>query len=168
MYNLKWRCYNIICFMKYQLQRSQQLHCDLNTAWEFFSSPDNLSRITPPDMKFKVLTKFPEGGIFEGMRIRYKVAPLLKIPLSWTTIITQVNPKKSFTDFQEKGPYKVWNHYHEFIPNEAGVLMKDTVDYELPFGVLGTMAHTLFVRKKLADIFDFRFQFLEKMFNGKS
>lgn len=154
--------------MAYQLKRSQQLTCDPATAWEFFSNPGNLSRITPADMHFKVLTEFPEGGIYEGMLIDYKVAPLLGIPLDWTTVITQVTPGKSFTDFQKKGPYKVWNHYHEFIPNKQGVLMKDTVDYELPFGLIGTLAHRLFVRKKLEKIFDFRFQYLEKMFNGKT
>ena len=72
---------------------------------------------------------------------------------------------KCFIDFQEKGPYKYWNHLHEFIPNKNGVLMKDTVDYVLPFGLLGKMAHLLFVKKKLENIFNFRYIVLEKLFN---
>lgn len=153
--------------MKYQLYREQQLDCDLETAWEFFSSPHNLSRITPKDMGFIVLSKNLSPSIFPGMIIDYTVSPLLGIPLKWRTKITHVDPLKSFVDYQVKGPYKLWNHFHEFIPNDKGVLMKDTVDYELPLGFLGTIAHSLFVKNKLNQIFDHRYVVLDKMFNNK-
>jgi len=151
--------------MRHRLYREQQLNCDIETAWHFFSSPKNLSKITPKDMGFTVLSDYKSEQIVEGMVIDYTVSPLLKVPLKWKTRITHVEINKSFTDFQENGPYKYWNHLHEFIPNKDGVLMKDTVDYELPFGFLGKMAHRLFVKKKLADIFDFRYGVLEKLFN---
>lgn len=151
--------------MKHRLYREQQLNCDIETAWDFFSCPKNLSKITPKDMGFTVLTDYNSEQITEGMVIDYIVSPLLKVPLKWRTRITRVEPNKSFTDFQEKGPYKYWNHFHEFIPNKDGVLMKDTVDYELPFGFLAKIAHRLFVKKKLAHIFDFRYSVLEKLFN---
>jgi len=151
--------------MKYQLYREQQLHCDIETAWHFFSSAMNLSKITPKNMRFTVLSDDNNEQIFEGMIIDYTVSPMLKIPLKWRTRISQVELKRSFTDFQEKGPYKYWNHFHEFIPNKNGVLIKDTVDYELPLGILGNIAHRIFVKKKLAHIFDFRYSVLEKLFN---
>lgn len=151
--------------MKHRLHREQQLNCDIETAWDFFSSPKNLSTITPKDMGFTVLSDLNSEQISKGMVIDYIVSPLLEVPLKWRTRITHVEPNKSFTDFQEKGPYKYWNHFHEFIPNKDGVLMKDTVDYELPFGFLGKMVHRLFVKKKIADIFDFRYRVLEKLFN---
>lgn len=141
------------------------MNCDIKTAWDFFSSPKNLSTITPKDMGFTVLSDLNSEQITKGMVIDYIVSPLLEVPLKWRTRITHVEPNKSFTDFQEKGPYKYWNHFHEFIPNKDGVLMKDTVDYELPFGFLGKMVHRLFVKKKIADIFDFRYRVLEKLFN---
>lgn len=119
-------------------------------------------------MGFTVLSDFQNEPIFEGMIIDYTVSPILRIPLQWRTKITQVDTRKSFTDFQQKGPYKYWNHFHEFIPNADGVLMKDTVDYELPWGVLGTIAHRTFVKKKLEAIFDFRYHILEQQFNNKS
>lgn len=150
--------------MKHQLYREQQLHCDIETAWAFFSSPMNLSKITPQDMGFTVLSDFENESIFEGMLIDYTVSPILNIPLKWRTRITQVDGLKSFTDFQERGPYKYWNHFHEFIPNANGVLMKDTVEYELPFCVLGTIVHRTFVKKKLESIFDFRYQVLKQQF----
>lgn len=151
--------------MKHQLYREQQLNCDIEIAWEFFSSPYNLTQITPKEMGFVVHTDVGNQAIFEGMEIEYTVSPLLKIPLKWRTKITEVTFQKSFTDFQEKGPYKLWNHFHEFIPNQEGVLMKDTVDYELPFGFLGDITHALLVKKKLESIFDFRFKVLEQKFN---
>jgi len=151
--------------MKYQLYREQQLNCNLETAWKFFSSPENLSEITPKDMNFTVLSKYRNQPIFEGMIIDYIVSPLFNIPLKWKTRISQVDKNKSFTDFQEKGPYKLWNHHHEFIPNQNGVLMKDTVDYELPLGFLGKIAHSIIVKDKLNKIFDYRYKILEQRFN---
>lgn len=151
--------------MRHQLHREQQLFCDLNTAWNFFSNPNNLSKITPKDMGFTVLSQPDSDKIYEGMLIDYTVSPILRIPLNWQTRITQVDWNKSFTDFQQKGPYKYWNHFHEFIPNNKGVLMRDTVDYELPLGILGTLAHRVMVKKKLENIFNYRYTVLEKLFN---
>lgn len=141
------------------------MYCDIQTAWDFFSSPNNLSRITPEEMGFVVLSKLTEAEIYKGMTIDYTVSPVLGIPLRWQTEITEVNYQKSFTDFQKKGPYKLWRHRHEFIPNQRGVMMIDTVDYELPFGIIGQIAHGLFVKKKLNTIFNFRHQVLEQLFN---
>lgn len=153
--------------MIHQLKREQQLNCDIETAWKFFSSANNLSKITPKDMNFIVRTKMESDEIYEGMIIDYYVSPLFGIKMDWQTEITQVNHLRSFTDFQNKGPYKLWNHFHEFIPNEKGVLIKDTVDYELPLGFLGEIAHNLFVKSKLENIFSYRFNILEQMFNQK-
>ncbi|CDN73521.1 SRPBCC family protein [Elizabethkingia anophelis] len=154
--------------MRYHLYREQQLNCNIEEVWDFFSSPLNLSKITPQDMKFTVLSDLKNTPIYEGMEIDYLVSPVLGIPLQWKTRITQVNYKKSFTDLQAKGPYRYWNHYHEFIENDKGVLMKDSVDYELPFGLLGKLAHSLFVHKRLKSIFEFRYNFLEGYFNRKN
>lgn len=154
--------------MVYQLLRVQQLNCDIDKAWKFFSNPYNLSRITPADMKFAVLSEIADQPIYEGMTIEYKVSPLFHIPMKWKSRITRVEYQKGFTDFQELGPYKLWNHRHEFIPNNKGVLMKDRLNYELPFGLLGRIAHTVLVKKRLDKIFEYRHEVLEKMFNGKN
>ncbi|MEG1591903.1 SRPBCC family protein [Chryseobacterium sp.] len=151
--------------MVHQLQRQQQLNCDIQTAWKFFSSANNLSEITPKDMNFVVRTQLSDYEMYEGMLIDYYVSPLLGIKLKWQTEITEVNFEKSFTDFQKKGPFKLWNHFHEFILNDKGVLMMDTISYELPFGFLGEIAHSVMVKKKLEHIFDYRFKILEETFN---
>ncbi|WP_443938883.1 SRPBCC family protein [Pedobacter sp. MW01-1-1] len=154
--------------MRYQLYREQQLNCDLETAWSFFSSPKNLSKITPKNMGFVVLSKNLGAQIAPGDVIDYLVSPVLSIPMKWQTLITQVDYHKSFTDFQQKGPYRYWKHDHEFLPNSEGVLMKDTVEYELPFGFLGKMAHGLFVKNKLRTIFNYRYVILEELFNQET
>ena len=154
--------------MRYRLYKEQQIQCDLASAWEFFSNPFNLSKITPLDMGFVVKSEIKEKEIYEGMEIDYVVSPVLGIPMKWKTRITQIDDQKSFTDFQLKGPYKYWNHYHEFLPNEEGVLIKDTVDYELPLGFLGTLAHKIMVKNKLENIFNYRFKVLDEKFNLKT
>lgn len=153
--------------MIHNLYREQQLSCDIKKAWDFFSSAKNLEKITPKDMNFEVLTKFQQDEIYEGMMIDYHVSPILGIRMDWQTLITHVDYQKSFVDFQNKGPYKLWKHHHEFIENENGVLMKDSVDYELPMGFFGELAHKIFIKKKLEFIFDYRREVLEKMFNKK-
>ncbi|WP_415326235.1 SRPBCC family protein [Chryseobacterium sp. MMS23-Vi53] len=153
--------------MKHQLYREQQLNCDIETAWKFFSAANNLSKITPKEMNFIVLSTFENDDIYEGMIIDYFVSPLFGIKMKWQTEIIHVDFQKSFTDFQKKGPYKLWHHFHEFIENENGVLMKDTVDYELPLGFLGEIAHSILVKKKVEDIFNYRYQILEEKFNKK-
>jgi len=150
----------------YTLKREQQLYCDIASAWSFFSSPHNLSRITPKEMGFVVLSNLTDSEIYKGMIIDYSVKPLLGIPLKWQTQITEVDYQKSFIDFQKKGPYKLWRHRHEFVPNQKGVLMIDTVDYELPFGFIGKIMHSLIVKKKLKNIFDYRNEVLEDLFNA--
>ena len=72
--------------MRYRLFREQQLNCDIETAWEFFSCPNNLSKITPKDMRFTVMTDCKNEEIFEGMIINYTVSPFLKVPLMWKPI----------------------------------------------------------------------------------
>jgi ligand-binding SRPBCC domain-containing protein len=153
----------------HQLVREQQLNCSIEKAWAFFSSAKNLSVITPNDMKFTVVTELKEEEeeeIYEGMRIDYTISPILNIKMKWQTEIVQVDFQKNFIDFQNEGPYKMWHHHHIFIPNENGVLMKDIVDYEMPFGFLGELAHKLFIKKKLDHIFDYRHEVLEVMFNN--
>lgn len=150
--------------MRYKLIKEQQLSCDIHTAWDFFSSPANLESITPVEMKFKVRSDVSES-IKEGMLIDYKISPLFNIPMSWRTRITYVDHENAFTDFQEKGPYKFWEHHHMFIKNSDGVLMIDTLHYELPFGMFGDLVHKLLVKKKIEDLFSYRYNVLERMFN---
>jgi len=147
----------------YQLKRTQFVKTDLQTCWDFFSSPKNLKEITPDYMGFDVLVDLPEK-MYEGLMIEYTVKPLLSIPMKWITEIKYVHDKQFFVDEQRKGPYKIWHHEHHFKEVEGGVEMTDIVSYEIPFGVLGKLAHPLIVKKKLEEIFDYRFKKVDEIF----
>lgn len=148
----------------YQYTAEQFLPISIRKAWDFFSSPKNLSVITPPEMDFKILTQLDDKEIYNGMLIDYTVKPLFGIPMHWQTMIIDVKPLDVFADTQLKGPYKLWHHTHTFIEKDGGVLMTDIVNYELPFGILGDWVHSLIVRKKIESIFAYRKQVLEKLF----
>ncbi len=148
----------------YQYTAEQFLPISIRKAWDFFSSPKNLSVITPPEMDFKILTQLDDKEIYNGMLIDYTVKPLFGIPMHWQTMIIDVKPLEVFADTQLKGPYKLWHHTHTFIEKDGGVLMTDVVNYELPFGILGDWVHSLIVRKKIESIFAYRKQVLEKLF----
>ena len=147
----------------YQLKSVQKLPAPLEPVWKFFSSPANLLRITPPFLNLKT-TSPVEEDIRAGQIITYRVKPLLGIPLSWTTEITEVKPLKRFVDEQKKGPYKLWRHQHFFREIEGGVEMTDVVQYELPFGILGTLAHPVAVKPQLKKIFQYRFYKINELF----
>ncbi|MFO0494435.1 MAG: SRPBCC family protein [Flavobacteriia bacterium] len=147
----------------YQLKRQQLVKTDMATCWDFFSSPGNLQKITPKYMGFDVLTEVPEK-MYEGLMIEYRVRPLLGIPMNWITEITHVKEHHFFVDEQRKGPYRIWHHEHHFETVDNGVLMSDIVSYELPFGILGKIAHPILVQRKLNEIFDFRFEIVEEIF----
>lgn len=148
----------------YQLKTSQKLPISIQTAWEFFSNPTNLSKITPPWLNFEVRTKLPEK-MYCGMIITYFVRPLLNIPQTWVTEITHVNQPNYFVDEQRFGPYKFWHHQHSFTKTEdGGVIMDYIVSYVIPFGFLGRIINYFIVSKKVKEIFDYRKTVLEKMF----
>jgi ligand-binding SRPBCC domain-containing protein len=149
--------------MQYELKREQFIPISVEQAWDFFSSPKNLAVITPDEMGFIIKSNVPEK-MFSGLLIDYTVKPLLGIPLRWQTEILEVDEYKSFVDNQNKGPYKLWHHTHLFEPVNGGVKMTDIVKYELPLGVLGTIAHATFVKNKLNHIFDYRFKKVEEIF----
>jgi ligand-binding SRPBCC domain-containing protein len=142
----------------------QFLDIEIHTAWDFFSSAKNLALITPPELDFKILTELNGEEIYEGMLINYTVKPLLGIPLRWETEICKVQKPLFFTDRQLKGPYKLWEHTHSYIPMNDGVMMKDEVKYQLPFGFLGDIAHAVIVRRKVENIFSFRREVLKSIF----
>ncbi len=151
----------------YSITTVQQLPISLAAAWDFFSKPENLKKITPEYMGFEITSSDVRQEMYAGQIITYKVKPVLNIPMPWMTEISHVSYQEYFVDEQRFGPYALWHHKHFFKEIEGGVEMVDKVDYKLPFGFLGVIAHRLFVKKKLQSIFDYRKQVLETMFGEK-
>lgn len=151
------------CSMVYRLKTVQNLPISVEKAWDFLSDPGNLKTITPDYMGFKIL-EGAEEKMYAGQIIKYIVNPVLGLPLRWVTEITQVEDQKYFVDEQRFGPYSLWHHKHFIKAIPGGVEMIDIVDYKLPLGMLGRIAHPLFVKRQLNQIFNYRYNKLVELF----
>ena len=148
----------------YTLTKKQFLPISLDQAWDFFSSPVNLKKITPEYMGFEITSDLGDGRMYPGQIITYIVTPILGIPMSWTTEITYMLDKSYFVDEQRFGPYTFWHHQHWFKTVAGGVEMTDIVHYGLPLGFLGRIANFLFVKNKLQEIFGYREKVVDTIF----
>lgn len=149
---------------QFLLQRKTFISSDIQTVWAFFSNPENLAKLSPGYLNFKVIDCPEAKVVYNGMKMKYKVSPVMHIPLKWESLIEDVVPCKQFKDIQTKGPYKVWEHTHLFESIADGVLMTDHVLYEMPFGFLGNWANELFVSKQLHELFDYRTERIKELF----
>jgi len=146
----------------FTLECKQYISWPLEKAWDFFSSPLNLARITPPKMGFMVTSK-NLGKIYPGQIISYQVGILPFIKTNWVTEITHVNEPYYFVDEQRFGPYSMWHHEHIFEETANGLLMTDRVSFKIPLGGLGKMITTRLIRKQLLEIFNYRISILENL-----
>ena len=147
----------------YTFARKQTVQMPLAECWSFFSDPRNLPKITPPSLRFVVRSELP-AQVHPGLMIRYAVSPLLGIPMTWLTEITQVRSPEYFVDEQRVGPYRIWHHEHFFRALDQGTTeVRDRVHYVPPFGPIGAVMNTLVLRRQLERIFDFREEQLRKM-----
>lgn len=148
----------------FQFIQSQKIPATLDAVWDFISSPANLKEITPPYMGFEVTGNSGSGKMYAGMIITYIVKPVLGIPMQWMTEISQVKDKDYFVDEQRMGPYKLWHHQHKIEAIEGGVLMTDVVTYIPPFGFIGAIANSLFIKRQLQTIFEYRTKAVNEKF----
>ncbi|HET9344470.1 MAG TPA: NAD(P)H-binding protein [Candidatus Limnocylindrales bacterium] len=148
----------------HRLVSSQLVRRTLDEVFPFFARPDNLARLTPPGMRFELLTA--DQAMRAGLTIDYRLRPLPMLPVSirWRTRIESYDPPDFFSDVQARGPYRSWEHRHSFEAVSGGTLVRDEVEYELPLGPLGGVAHRLAVRSQLAEIFRFRARTIEAVF----
>ncbi len=144
------------------LERRQFLPRPLDEVFAFFADAANLERITPPWLRFRILTPSPihmKVGALIDYRIRWK-----SVPLRWRTRIAEWNPPHGFVDVQERGPYALWHHTHTFEGTPGGVWMTDRVRYALPLGALGRCIHAVGIRRDVHAIFDYRRAVIERAF----
>ena len=145
------------------LSQRQHFPVPPEVIWDFIQNPANLDDITPPDLRFTIVTEVP-AIMYDGLIIAYR----LQVPVfgkqSWVTEIKHIRSGQSFVDEQRLGPYRFWYHYHEVRPTDDGAAMLDRVHYHLPGGPLGTILHQLIVRRTLVRIFEFRRQRLAALF----
>jgi ligand-binding SRPBCC domain-containing protein len=140
--------------MYFQLTDRFVVAADAERTWEFFSSAENLPRITPPWLRFTVQTPGPillQNDSLIEYTIRW-----MGLPIHWRTRIIDWQPTRQFIDLQIRGPYRLWHHQHTFAPVPDGTECSDRVIYALPFAPLDRLAHALTVRRQLLSIFRFR------------
>jgi ligand-binding SRPBCC domain-containing protein len=152
----------------YPLRFETLIPASLDKTWDFFTSPLNLAKITPPEMGFVVTSDYKANDkVYAGMIITYKITPLLGIKMNWMTEITHVKEKEYFIDEQRFGPYALWHHQHHFKEVDGGVLMTDILNYAIPYGFIGRIANSLIVAKKIQRVFEYRGKAIEGVFGKK-
>lgn len=139
--------------LRHVLERSTWIPQPVERVFPFFADAGNLERITPPELRFRIVTPLPIA-MQRGTLIEYRLA-LFGLPFGWRTEISDWQPPHRFVDRQLSGPYREWIHTHEFTPDNGGTRMVDRVDYVLPLAPLGLLARPL-VRRQLRRIFDYR------------
>ncbi|MBU2885751.1 SRPBCC family protein [Gilvimarinus agarilyticus] len=147
----------------YTLEVRQQIHTTLDVTWNFFSTPSNLTKITPKHMGFEI-TSDNLTQTYEGQIITYMVGIMPGIKSPWVTEITHVTDQKYFVDEQRFGPYAMWHHEHIFEEKNGAVIMTDRVSYKPPLGIIGRLMHSLFIKRQLLKIFRHRYDSLENFF----
>ncbi len=135
------------------LQTSLELPRSIEDVFPFFAAAENLERITPPELRFEILTPLPVE-MRKGTLLEYRLS-LFGAPFRWRTEIALWNPPHRFVDVQLRGPYALWEHTHTFRETTAGTRIDDCVRYRLPLSPWGDVAHFL-VRRQLERIFFYR------------
>jgi uncharacterized protein len=146
----------------HELLMEQWVPRPINEIFAFFGDVKNLELLTPPHLRFKVLSSSTDS-LQAGTLIDYKLQ-LHGIPFRWQSLIGEWNPVTHFSDTQMRGPYKKWHHTHTFIEQEGGTLIRDHALYRIPFGVPGDTVAYFFVKKDLEKIFSHRFAKVRELF----
>lgn len=148
--------------MSYRLLRRQVVPRSLSEVFSFFERPENLATLTPPWLHFTLLSASPVP-MRAGQMIDYSLR-LMGLRLRWRSEITHYAPPHGFTDEQRRGPYQRWSHRHTFEESAEGVTITDDVEYEIPYGVVGQIAHVVYVQWALKRIFDYRAHMIAEVF----
>lgn len=150
----------------YRLIREQIISRPLDEVFAFFADARNLEALTPPWLRFEILTP-GEIEMRVGSIIQYALR-VHGLPIHWTTSITVWNPPFEFVDVQLRGPYVLWHHRHTFEPIGNSTRMIDEVNYRLPLGWIGRAMHSVIVRRDLKTIFDYREQAVKQLLEAAS
>lgn len=147
----------------YKYTSEIELPLDIEATWTFFSNPNNLEKIMPSQLAFKVING-ASLPLYSGQIIEYTVSPLPFFKTTWISEISHINKPLFFVDTQLEGPYKLWHHKHYFKKTPHGTKITDVIHYQVPFGIIGRLLHPFIIRPKLAQIFEYRSKAIKTLF----
>ena len=136
------------------LERTELFPCTINTVFNFLTDARNEERLAAPFVHFEFLRE-PPATIIEGTLLEYRLR-LYGVPFKWRTKIEILEPPLKLVDIQDRGPFALFRHTHEFRALGDQTEMTDRVEYAIPFGPIGEIARLLFVDRSLREIFDYR------------
>lgn len=145
------------------MHHEQVIPAPAEAVWAYFCDPENLNAITPPDMNIEIV-QGGEAAMYKGQIIEYRVEFIRGVRSLWLTEIAHVRDGEYFVDEQRIGPYRFWYHEHIFEKVPNGTKMTDRVTYAIPFAVLGDAVNTVWISKRLKNIFDFRKRKIAELF----
>ncbi len=149
----------------HKLERTQLVPISIREAFDFFTNPRNLERLTPDLVHFQFL-KAPPEKVLPGTILEYRLR-LYGLPVKWRTRIESIDAPTGFVDVQDKGPYAMWRHTHSFREVDAKhTEIRDQVEFAMPLGLLGEIVYRILVAGSLQQIFDFREAALRQLFRG--
>ena len=146
----------------YKFESKTILNSTIENVFDFFCKAENLQKLTPPSLDFKILSDIPIE-MKKGALIDYRIK-LYGIPVTWKTEITEWNPPFSFEDSQLNGPYKLWKHQHIFKSLGEKTEMTDIVNYNPKGWPFNSILNTIFVRKEVEKIFSYREENISSIF----
>lgn len=172
--------------MSARFQSEQWVAAPLDRVFAFFANPHNLPRIMPPGLGTKLVKLSlvpppgseetasvllePMAGTGTEMMVAFRVIPYVPIHDRWMVEITDFAFNKSFRDVQRQGPFRHWEHIHSFEPKTVGrregTLVRDAVNYEVGFGVVGSALERLVFQRLVRATFAHRRKALERLFPG--
>ncbi len=164
--------------MKHHVEFEQWVPVGIDRVFLFFANPNNLPRIMPPEtgtqlIRLKLVppasATIRSGDVGDRHRLAgagseivtsFRVLPFLRLRAEWVAAITEFEWNHHFVDTQTRGPLKSFRHRHELSSqtrnNADGTSIRDVIDYEVGFSLLGDLAQKLFIGRHLRRTFAYR------------
>jgi ligand-binding SRPBCC domain-containing protein len=167
--------------MIHRVQFEQWVPVAIEKVFRFFADPNNLPRIMPPEASTRLTAlrllppptapEFPNreslAGVGSEIVTSFRLLPFLSFRAQWIALITEFEWNHHFADIQKRGPFKRFKHRHEFSAEtrdgRRGTLVRDVIEYDPGFGVIGKLAQKLFIGPRLKRTFEYRQKTLEKL-----
>lgn len=146
----------------FQIENHLIIQASLEEVWKFFSNPNNLAVLTPPDLRLQ-FPEVPPSQMAVGQITKHTISPFAGFRFRWEGEIIEIKEERHFIDVQRKGPFAYWRHQHIFREKADGTEVMDHLEYSLPFGVLGLIVQPL-IHKQLVRMFEYRNEKLKQIF----